>query len=118
VNWVYATANPVTVPTKGYYYGSIWIPEYSQRGGVRIPGTNYHRLDFSFNWNFRIWRLESNLNLSVYNVYNRHNAFAVYFRETGLGYNEENGDAQGSNIEVVKLYLFPIIPTLTFNVKF
>jgi len=118
VNWVYATANPVTVPTKGYYYGSIWIPEYSQRGGVRIPGTAYHRLDFSFNWNFRIWRLESNLNLSVYNVYNRHNAFAVYFREKGLGYNEENGDAKGSNIEVVKLYLFPIIPTLTFNVKF
>ena len=118
VNWVYATANPVTVPTKGYYYGSIWIPEYSQRGGVRIPGTAYHRMDFSFNWNFRIWRLESNLNLSVYNVYNRHNAFAVYFREKGLGYNEENGDAKGSNIEVVKLYLFPIIPTLTFNVKF
>ncbi|MBN2274065.1 MAG: TonB-dependent receptor [Bacteroidales bacterium] len=118
VNWVYSSANPVTVPAKGYYYGNIWIPNYSKRGGVRIPETAYHRLDFSFNWNFRISRLESNLNLSVYNVYNRHNAFAVYFRDKNLGWDQENNAAEGSDIEVVKLYLFPIIPTLTFNVKF
>ena len=117
-NWVYSSANPVTVPKSGYYYGRIWIPEYSQRGGVRIPETAYHRMDFSFNWNFRIFRLESNLNLSVYNVYNRHNAFAVYFRDKSLGWDEGNDDAKGSNVEVVKLYLFPIIPTVTFNIKF
>lgn len=118
VNWVYSSANPVTVPAKGYYYGNIWIPNYSERGGVRIPGTTYHRLDFSFNWNFRIWRWESNLNLSVYNVYNRHNAFAVYFRDKSLYREQGNNIPAGSDIEVVKLYLFPIIPTLTFNVKF
>jgi outer membrane cobalamin receptor len=118
INWVYSSANPVTVPQKGYYYGEMWIPEYSERGGVRIPGTEYHRLDFSFNWNFKISRLPSNLNLSIYNVYNRHNAFAVYFRDEEFGYDEENNDQTGSDVEVVKLYLFPIIPTLTFNVNF
>jgi hypothetical protein len=117
-NWVYSSANPVTVPKSGYYYGKVWIPEYSQRGGVRIPGTAYHRLDFSFNWNFRIARLESNLNVSVYNVYNRHNAFAVYFRDKSLYGDESQTNNEGSNVEVVKLYLFPIIPSLTFNIKF
>ena len=118
VNWVYSTANPVTVPTKGYYYGNIWIPEYSDRGGVRIPGTTYHRLDFSFNWYFRISKLKSNLNLSVYNVYSRHNAFAVYFRDKSQDRNQDTSTEGGSDIEVVKLYLFPIIPTLTFNIEF
>src|SRR4030042_4649651 len=117
INWVYSAANPVTVPQAGYYYGGLWIPEYSDRGGTRIPGTAYHRMDFSFNWNFRIARLESNLNLSVYNVYNRHNAFAVYFRDTSLSY-DNRSDQTGSDVEVVKLHLFPIIPTLTFNIKF
>lgn len=118
VNWVYSSPNPVTVPKAGYYYGEIWVPEYSYRGGVRIPGTAYHRLDFSFNYNFYISRLESNLNLSVYNVYNRHNAFAVYFRDKSLRRDTSQPENSGSNVEVIKLYLFPIVPTLTFNIKF
>jgi hypothetical protein len=117
INWVYSSANPVTVPQAGYYFGNLWIPEYSERGGMRIPGTAYHRLDFSFNYNFHIGRMESNLNLSIYNVYNRHNAFAVYFRDTGASFNSD-GNLSGSGVEVVKMYLFPIIPTITFNIKF
>jgi outer membrane cobalamin receptor len=117
-NWVYSSANPVTVPKKGYYYGQVWIPEYSDRGGTRIPGTTYHRLDFSFNYNFMMGRFPGNLNLSVYNVYNRHNAFAVYFRDKNLSRDESQADSAGSQVEVVKLYLFPIIPTVTFNIKF
>lgn len=117
VNWVYSSANPVTVPKAGYYYGGLWIPEYSERGGMRIPGTAYHRLDFSFNYNFDIGRMKSNLNLSIYNVYNRHNAFAVYFRDTGSSWNSD-GEQTGSGVEVVKMYLFPIIPTVTFNINF
>jgi outer membrane cobalamin receptor len=115
INWVYSTAIPVTVPTAGYYFGNIWIPEYSERGGTRIPGTAYHRLDLSLNYYFKTFKLESNLNLSVYNVYNRHNAFAIYFRDKTLN-REEKADAQG--IEVVKMYLFPIIPAITYNLKF
>jgi len=117
LNWVYSSANPVTVPQAGYYYGGLWIPEYSARGGQRIPGTAYHRMDLSVNYNFNIGRMESSLNLSIYNVYNRHNAFAVYFRDTGTRWDAES-NVSGSGIEVVKLYLFPIIPTVTFNIKF
>lgn len=109
MNWVYSTAIPVTVPTQGYRYGNVWVPSYSDRGGSRIPGTAYHRLDLSLNYYFRTFRKESTLNLSVYNVYNRHNAFAVYFREK---------EGQASGTEVVKLYLFPVLPAVTYNIKF
>ncbi|MBN2480167.1 MAG: TonB-dependent receptor [Bacteroidales bacterium] len=114
LNWVYSTTIPVTVPTAGYYYGNVWVPEYSERGGTRIPGTAYHRLDLSFNYYFKTFRLESNLNISVYNVYNRHNAFAVYFREQDA----DGGTRDASGVEAVKLYLFPIVPAITYNIKF
>jgi hypothetical protein len=119
-NWVYSSAIPVTVPVGGYYYGNLWIPEYSERGGVRIPGTSYHRLDASATFNFTIFDLSSNLNVSFYNLYNRHNAFAVYFRDRSLR-RDPNGPDKATipdGIDVVKLYLFPIVPSLTFNIKF
>jgi outer membrane cobalamin receptor len=115
INWVYSTAIPVTVPTQGFNYGNIWAPGGFNRGGTRIPGTAYHRLDFSLNYYFKTGKLESNLNLSVYNVYNRHNAFAVNFRDKNLG---PNGTGGGDGVEAVKLYLFPIIPAITYNIKF
>lgn len=115
INWVYSTAIPVTVPKAGYYYGNIWVPEYSERGGTRIPGTAYHRLDFSLTYYFKTFKLESNLNLSLYNVYNRHNAFAIYFRDKNL---DREGTGGENGIEVVKLYLFPIVPAFTYNIKF
>jgi outer membrane cobalamin receptor len=115
INWVYSSAIPVSVPTQGYFYGNSWIPIYSERGGTRIPGTAYHRLDLSFNYYFKTFSLNSNLNLSVYNVYNRHNAFAVYFREKET---ESDKPTDNKPIEVVKLYLFPIIPALTYNINF
>jgi hypothetical protein len=115
INWVFSTAIPVTVPKAGYYYGKIWVPEYSERGGTRIPGTAYHRLDFSLNYYFKTFKLESNLNLSVYNVYNRHNAFAIYFRDKNL---DPEGKGGQNGIEVIKLYLFPIVPAITYNIKF
>jgi len=77
-------AIPVTVPKAGYDYWNIWAPDYTKRGGMRIPGTAYHRLDLSVNYYFKTFKLESNLNLSIYNAYNRHNAFAVYFRDKNL----------------------------------
>jgi outer membrane receptor for ferrienterochelin and colicin len=115
LNWVYSTAIPVTVPTAGAHIGNIWAPKFSERGGVRIPGTAYHRLDLSLNYYFKTFKFESNLNLSVYNVYNRHNAFAINFRDKNLAPDSSGGE---TGVEVVKLYLFPIIPAITYNIKF
>jgi len=115
MNWVYSTAMPVTVPKSGFMYGNVWVPDGFERGSTRIPGTAYHRLDLSLTYKFKTAHKESNLNLSVYNVYNRHNAFAIYFREKE---NDGSGSTNQHRTEVVKLYLFPIIPSLTYNINF
>jgi len=119
-NWVYSSAIPVTVPKGGYYYGNIWIPDYSDRGAVRIPGTSYHRLDVSATFNFNTFGFPSNLNLSIYNAYNRHNAFAIYFRDRSLRRDPNSPGKENipDGVDVVKLYLFPIVPSITYNIKF
>jgi hypothetical protein len=119
-NWVYTSAMAVTVPTGSYFYSGIKYPLYSKRGAVRIPGTAYHRLDFSVTYNYKIGKLDCSSNISIYNLYNRHNAFVVYFRDKKAT-SEENKitSADDKQVEVIKLYLFPIVPSVTLiNVKF
>lgn len=119
-NWVYTSAIPVTVPTGSYYYSGIKYPLYSKRGAVRIPGTDYHRMDISLTYNYKIGKLNCSSNISVYNLYNRHNAFVVYFRDKNAIATETNTSTTNNNqVEVIKLYLFPIVPSVTLiNVKF
>jgi hypothetical protein len=119
-NWVYASAIPVTVPTGSYYYSGIKYPLYSKRGAVRIPGTDYHRMDISLTYNYKIGKLDCSSNISIYNLYNRHNAFVVYFRDKNAIDDENDKSTTNDNqVEVIKLYLFPVVPAVTFiNVKF
>ncbi len=109
-NWVYATGAPVTFPTGRAEIGGKIIPIYSDRNQYRYQ--DYHRLDLSlilyskekpgikFNWD---------LNFSVYNAYNRHNTWSVNFTQ----------DAVNPDItKAEKVYLFGIIPSVTFNFHF
>jgi hypothetical protein len=73
---------------------------------------DYHRLDVSVSLHGREKpgkKWHSELNLSVYNVYNRHNTWAINIvpdeTDPFLTYAE-------------KTYLFAIIPALTWNIKF
>ena len=109
-NWVYATGNPATFPTGRAEIGGKIIPIYSDRNAYRYP--DYHRLDLSvtfsskpkegkkFNWD---------INASVYNLYNRHNTWSVNFVQ----------DQENHNVTTAeKVYLFGIVPSITFNFHF
>lgn len=109
-NWVYATGAPVTFPTGRAEIGGKIVPIYSDRNQYRYQ--DYHRLDMSvifyskpvpgrkFNWD---------LNFSVYNAYNRHNTWTVNFYQ----------DDDNPNVtKAEKVYLFGIIPSITFNFHF
>jgi hypothetical protein len=108
--WVYATGLPVTFPTGRAVIGNAIIPIYSNRNAYRMP--DYHRLDLSITYNGKEkegkkWHGE--WNLSVYNAYNRHNAWSINFTQ----------DSKDPNITYAeKTYLFAIIPALTYNFKF
>jgi len=108
--WVYATGLPVTFPTGRAVVGNAIIPIYSNRNAYRMP--DYHRLDVSVSLKGKEkpgkkWHGE--WNLSVYNAYNRHNAWSINFTE----------DSNNPNVTYAeKTYLFAIIPALTYNFKF
>ncbi len=108
--WVYATGLPVTFPTGRAVIGNVIIPIYSDRNAYRMP--DYHRLDLSISlkgkekagkkWN-------GDWNLSVYNAYNRKNAWSINF---------ETDPADPNKTYAVKTYLFSVIPAITYNFKF
>jgi hypothetical protein len=110
LTWIYATGLPVTFPTGRAVIGNAIIPVYSERNAYRMP--DYHRLDASITLKGkekagRKWKSE--LNLSVYNLYNRHNAWSINFVT----------DSEDPNITYAeKTYLFSIIPALTYNIRF
>ena len=54
-------------------------------------------------------RYESSVDLSVYNVYSRKNAYSIRF--------EEDEDDPTKTV-AKKLSLFPIVPSITYNFKF
>ncbi|WP_430400500.1 TonB-dependent receptor [Flavobacterium sp.] len=103
------SGQPVTYPNGQYVYQDISVPNYGLRNENRLP--TYHRLDVSAtlvpekNKN-RKWYGE--WVFSVYNVYSRKNAASISFRQ-----NQDSG-----NNEAVRLSIFGIVPSVTYNFKF
>jgi hypothetical protein len=102
--WVYNTGNAVTFPAGNYWVDNRLVSYYTERNGYRMPA--YHRLDLSATWKLGE---RSNLNFSIYNVYDRMNAYAIYFRQNR---------ADPSKTEAVQITLFPIIPSVTYNFNY
>ncbi|MCX7880260.1 MAG: TonB-dependent receptor [Ignavibacteria bacterium] len=76
----------------------------SQRYGLRLPPS--HQLNISISYSFKTFKLPSKLILDIFNVYSRRD---IWFR-----YYNTNKDLP--QIEDVKL--LPIIPTLSYEIKF
>lgn len=107
-NWVFNTGNAVTFPSGKYRVDGFTVPVYTKRNGYRMP--DYHRLDIGATYTpKKKRRFESSWNFSIYNAYGRRNAFSITFREN------ENNPAQ---TEAVRLSLFQMIPSVTYNFKF
>jgi hypothetical protein len=107
--FTYQTGQPVTFPTAQYQYQGINVPVYSDRNQDNLPA--YHRIDISATLNptknkGRKWQGE--WVFSVYNLYGRQNAASINFRQ--------NQDS-GLN-EAVRLSIFGIVPSVTYNFKF
>ena len=109
-NWIYATGVPATFPAGRYEIMGTIIPLYTTRNSYRYP--DYHRLDFAISYRPRAksgrkWQGE--WNLSVYNAYNRKNAWAINFVQDRANPNETYAEMT---------YLFSILPAITYNFKF
>jgi hypothetical protein len=106
--WSYATGNAVTFPGGKYIIDNNPVPYYTERNGYRMPA--YHRLDINISLSGKNRkRLKSSWDFSVYNLYNRQNAYIISFRES---------ETVPGTTEAVKLSLFGIVPSISYNFKF
>lgn len=116
-NFTYQTGTPGTFPTNRIVYQGIIIPHTygNSRNNVRIP--DYHRFDLSATREGKIhtgdkWyqNWQGTWVFSIYNVYNRKNAFTIYFQQ------KENSRVE---TEAIRFAVFgSIIPAVTYNFKF
>ena len=124
-NWVYHTGFVTTLPSASYKaynepfydpYGStpyIETVDYiGERNNYRMPA--YHRLDLSMThskkkkWGERSW------NISVYNAYNRMNPYFMQLSNFGSFFD----NSSRSQRMLLKVSLFPIIPSVSYGFKF
>lgn len=115
--FTYGTGRPITLPAGKYEYGPYNPNVITGRNAYRLP--DFHRLDLSATLSprknlKRKWKSE--YVFSVYNVYNRQNPFTIYTRV--LQDKKGNIIGDGTQKEARLIYLFPILPSFTYNFKF
>jgi CarboxypepD_reg-like domain/TonB-dependent Receptor Plug Domain/Secretin and TonB N terminus short domain len=107
-NFTYSTGGAITAPIGSYSFQGITINQYSDRNAYRLP--DYHRLDLSL-------VLKSKKTLpwdgewifSLYNLYNRHNAFSLYAKAN---------DYDVTSSEAYMIYMFGIVPSISYKINF
>ena len=107
-NFLFQTGQPITYPEAQYRFLNFSIPNFETRNSSRLP--NYHRLDLSaiYTPNRKNKAFSGQWVFSVFNAYNRKNAASIRFQENST---------TGQN-EAIRLSIFGIIPSVTYNFKF
>jgi len=106
--WVYYTGNAITFPSGKYVIDGNIVNYYTSRNGYRMPA--YHRLDLGASLLLKETpKFRSELSIGVFNAYGRKNAYSISFQTI---------DGNSSQTEAVKLYLFSVIPSVTWNFRF
>lgn len=106
-DWIYYSGAPTTFPAGVYRIGGAVVPLYSDRNKDHFP--DYHRLDFSLTLlgKHPEKRVHGEWNLSIYNLYSRHNAWALDYSYGPDGVPD-----------CKKFYLFTIVPSLSYTLYF
>ena len=119
-SFVFASGAPLTTPVSKYYFNDQWNSNYDEvRNNYRIPA--YHRADIGVTLKSKEKpdkKFKSNWNFSVYNVYNRENPYALYFRDIRETDLEKFSTATVGNTAGFQTTLFKIIPAITWNFEF
>ena len=120
-SWVITSGKPYTLPTRQFDAGNTlanpgdnqlsYEPvalDYSGKNNYRLP--TFHRLDISVGWYKQKHWGERSIHVGLYNAYNRANTFYI---TRGL-YSE----AEGLKYRYRSVSLFPVIPGVSYQIKF
>jgi len=124
--WVYGTGSAITLPMgifptnlnnpfegisgngNPYFYTND-LSDYGEMNSFRMKA--YHRLDVAVQFHKKFTKYDRTWEVGFYNAYNRKNPF-FYFTES-------SSTANGTNYTKLKqVSIFPIIPSVTYNIKF
>lgn len=120
--WVYGTGNAITLPKSSYvahehnidyswsYYDMHYVKTFGQKNSFRMEP--YHRLDIGIQFHKVRKKYTRTWEISFYNAYNRANPFYYYI--------SGNSDPETNVTErkLKKVTIFPIIPSVTYSIKF
>ena len=120
-NFVYRTGNATSIPTDlfvlqdvtgaGFVAGGV-----QERSNFRLPA--YHRADLNIIRKRKHRWGESDWTFSIYNVYNRRNAYFVYIETVTQDDNGVPLPPTALRRVAKQVALFPVIPSVTYNFKF
>jgi len=110
--FVYSTGNATSLPERFYFVSGVLTQEYSRINAYRMK--SYHRLDISATYTPQLKKnrkYTSNWVFSIYNLYSRLNPYFIYY--------DQEGSASAGTLKVTakQVSLFPIIPSVTWNIK-
>ena len=110
--FVYGTGNATSLPERFYFVSGVLTQEYSRINAYRMNA--YHRLDIAATYTpqpKKVKKYTGNWVFSIYNLYSRLNPYFVYF--------DQEGSASAGTLKVTakQVSLFPIIPSVTWNIK-
>lgn len=114
LTWVYTSGSPVTLPVaiqQSLQGQEVFV--YEGRNNRRMPA--YHRLDIGFERKFETQNGHTaTFSFGLYNAYNRKNPFYLaVLRPSQTGTTQSN-----FTYNVVQKSLFPILPYISYGVKF
>lgn len=114
-SWRYNTGQGFTQALGLYTERLAGIPPeyYANDGRIILPGekNNYrfpadHRLDITATWKHRLFGKDARLNLSLYNVYSRRSYWQRFY------------DTQENPVKIDDIKLLPILPLVSYEVRF
>ena len=132
VLWVYNSASPTTIPLQHYPAISDIGPDgepifeeghfYGSLNNYRIEA--YHRLDIAYSRAKKRGKTERIWTVGLYNAYNKMNPFYTYYKKSldKREYDPIKDEIviveKGGDIKLKKYTLFPMMPIISYSVKF
>ncbi len=120
--WVFGTGAAITLPTAEYIVtdhdpasgqqaqpDNAWqwyVSDYGEKNSFRMAP--YHRMDVGVQFHKQMKHWERTFEVSFYNLYNRKNPFFYY-----IGYDDITNERRLKQVS-----LFPIIPSVSWTIKF
>ncbi len=114
-NFIYMSGTPSTFFDSKFEVQGYYFPHNSENKRSNYRISPYHRLDLGLVYNFKsndVKKWKSTIAVSIYNVYNRRNAFSVYFRNNPASNNALENEAIRYSV------IGSIVPAITYNFKF